>query len=41
MEGNGYAKQTRSWLASVLTDIHLWIPLGVLLAGLLLLRAIG
>jgi hypothetical protein len=30
----------RSWLTSVLTDIHFWVPVVVLMAGLLLLKAI-
>ena len=30
----------RSWLTSVLTDIHFWVPVVVLAAGLLLLKAI-
>jgi hypothetical protein len=30
----------QSRAARVLTDIHFWVPLGVLLAGLLLLRFI-
>jgi hypothetical protein len=31
-------KQTRNWMASVLTDVHFWVPLLVLVAGLFLLR---
>ncbi len=31
---------TRSRLTSALTDIHFWVPLAVLLGGLLLLRFI-
>ena len=38
MERNSRRKQT---VTRVLTDIHFWIPVGVLLAGLLLLRSIG
>jgi hypothetical protein len=30
--------ERRSWLTSVLTDIHFWVPLGVLIGGLLLLE---
>jgi len=30
--------RTRSRLAGVLTDIHFWVPVAVLLGGLLLLR---
>jgi hypothetical protein len=29
---------TRGWLISVLTDIHFWVPVVVLIGGLLLLR---
>jgi hypothetical protein len=29
---------TRSWMTSVLTDIHFWVPVVVLAGGLLLLR---
>jgi hypothetical protein len=28
----------RGWLISVLTDIHFWVPVAVLIGGLLLLR---
>ncbi len=31
---------TRSWWASILTDIHFWVPVAVLMGGLLLLRFI-
>jgi hypothetical protein len=31
---------TRGWMASVLTDIHFWVPVAVLLGGLLLLRSV-
>lgn len=31
---------TRSSTMSVLTDIHFWVPLAVLIGGLLLLHAI-
>jgi hypothetical protein len=33
-------EMSRNWLASVLTDIHFWVPVVVLLGGLLLLGAI-
>jgi hypothetical protein len=36
--GNPINKEPRSWLKSVLTDVHFWVPLLVLLGGLLLLR---
>jgi len=32
--------QTRSWVTIVLTDIHFWVPVAVLIGGLLLLRFI-
>jgi len=28
----------QSTFASILTDVHFWVPVGVLIAGLLLLR---
>lgn len=28
----------RNWLTSVLTDVHFWVPVLVLVGGLLLLR---
>ena len=34
---NAGTKVTPSRLSSVLTDIHFWVPVAVLLAGLLLL----
>ena len=36
--GNPTNKETRNWLGSVLTDVHFWVPLLVLMGGLLLLR---
>ena len=30
----------RNWLSSVLTDVHFWVPLAVLIGGLLLLESI-
>jgi hypothetical protein len=30
----------RNWLTSVLTDIHFWVPVAVLIGGLLLLESI-
>jgi len=35
------AAPRQSTLACVLTDIHFWVPLGVLIAGLLLLRSLS
>jgi hypothetical protein len=32
--------QSCSWLTSVLTDVHFWVPLAVLIGGLLLLKSI-
>ena len=29
-----------NWLTSVLTDIHFWVPVAVLIGGLLLLESI-
>ena len=29
-----------SWQSSILTDVHFWVPVAVLIAGLLLLRFI-
>jgi len=40
MEQNGRTDQTRSWVTIVLTDIHFWVPVAVLIGGLLLLRFI-
>jgi hypothetical protein len=31
---------TRSWWSSILSDIHFWVPVAVLIGGLLLLRFI-
>jgi hypothetical protein len=39
MNGN-VQTESRGWLASVLTDIHFWVPVAVLIAGLLLLKSI-
>jgi hypothetical protein len=33
-------RESPSRLASILTDIHFWVPVAVLIAGLLLLHAI-
>ncbi len=41
MERTDNPKASSSRLASVLTDIHFWVPVAVLLAGLLLLKFIG
>jgi len=34
------AQHTTSRLASILTDIHFWVPIAVLMGGLLLLHFI-
>jgi hypothetical protein len=34
------SEQSRNRISSVLTDIHFWVPVAVLLGGLLLLKAI-
>jgi hypothetical protein len=34
------SEQSRTWISSVLTDIHFWVPVAVLIGGLLLLTAI-
>jgi hypothetical protein len=31
---------TRGWWSSILTDIHFWVPVAVLMGGLLLLHFI-
>jgi hypothetical protein len=31
---------SRNWLMSVITDVHFWVPVVVLVAGLLLLKSI-
>jgi len=40
MEHNQKTDGTRSWMASVLTDIHFWVPVVVLIGGLILVRFI-
>jgi len=40
MEQNGRTEQNRSWVAIVLSDVHFWVPVIVLVGGLLLLRII-
>ena len=32
--------RSRSRLANIITDIHFWVPVAVLIAGLLLLKSI-
>ena len=33
-------REARNWLTSVLTDVHFWVPVAVLIGGLLLLEYI-
>ncbi len=33
-------QNTRAWWANILSDIHFWVPVAVLMGGLLLLRLI-
>lgn len=33
-------QRSANWLTSVLTDIHFWVPVAVLIGGLLLLESI-
>jgi hypothetical protein len=40
MERGIMSEQTRNWMTIVLTDIHFWVPVAVLIGGLLLLRFI-
>jgi hypothetical protein len=40
MERSKKSERPRNWMAIVLTDIHFWVPLVVLVGGLLLLRFI-
>jgi hypothetical protein len=38
MGSSGENDRARNWMTSVLTDIHFWVPVAVLVGGLLLLR---
>lgn len=40
MEQNAEPVGSRGWLTSVLTDIQFWVPVVVLIAGLLLLKLV-
>jgi len=40
MERTENTAVTRNWIARVLTDIHFWVPVSVLIGGLLLLKFI-
>jgi hypothetical protein len=33
--------ESRNWLSLVLRDVHFWVPVAVLIAGLLVLRWIS
>ncbi len=34
------AEDTRGWVGPIFRDVHFWVPVAVLLAGLLILRCI-
>jgi hypothetical protein len=40
LENGNQRELARNWWSSVLTDIHFWVPVAVLIGGLILLRAI-
>jgi len=40
MTRSGDSDQPHSWITSVLTDMHFWVPLAVLIGGLFLLKSI-
>jgi hypothetical protein len=40
MQPIDHHEPTRNWLTSVLTDVHFWVPVAVLIGGLLLLESI-
>jgi len=40
MERDVIGEKTRNWVAIVLSDIHFWVPIAVLIGGLLLLQFI-
>jgi hypothetical protein len=39
MKEDAARSPNRNWIANVLTDIHFWVPLVVLIGGLLLLSS--
>jgi hypothetical protein len=41
MSDNRRQKHSESWLSLVLRDVHFWVPVAVLAAGLLVLRWIS
>jgi hypothetical protein len=40
MQSISNTEQRRNWLTTVLTDVHFWVPVAVLIGGLLLLESI-
>jgi len=40
MEQANKTVSTRNWMTSVFSDIHFWVPVAVLIGGLLLLKFI-
>jgi hypothetical protein len=40
MEPSNQAEPSRGWLMNVLTDVQFWVPVAVLIGGLLLLSSI-
>ena len=40
MQPIDHLEPRRHWLGSVLTDVHFWVPVAVLIGGLLLLEFI-
>lgn len=41
MSDNRRENRSESWLSLVLRDVHFWVPVAVLIAGLLVLRWIS
>jgi len=37
LENSGQGELARPWWNSVLTDIHFWVPVAILIGGLILL----
>jgi hypothetical protein len=40
VENSSQRELARSWWGSVVTDIHFWVPVAVLIGGLILLSVI-
>ncbi|MFN2397736.1 MAG: hypothetical protein ABR543_03675 [Gemmatimonadaceae bacterium] len=38
MNESHYEQHTRNWLSLVLSDVQFWVPIVVLIAGLIVLR---